>query len=58
MTFDELVEQELAAIPAEFQSYLENVAIVVEEEPPRAVARRLPGLHDAAPRPAGGSSRT
>jgi predicted Zn-dependent protease with MMP-like domain len=34
MTFDELVEQELAAIPAEFQRDLENVAIVVEEEPP------------------------
>jgi predicted Zn-dependent protease with MMP-like domain len=34
VTFDELVEQELAAIPAEFQRYLDNVAIVVEEEPP------------------------
>jgi predicted Zn-dependent protease with MMP-like domain len=34
VTFDELVEQELAAIPAEFQRELDNVAIVVEEEPP------------------------
>src|SRR5436305_14441131 len=31
--FEALVEAALAEIPAEFQPYLENVAIVVEDEP-------------------------
>ena len=32
--FETLVRTELAGIPDEFQRYLENVAIVVEDEPP------------------------
>lgn len=32
--FEELVDAALAEIPDEFRPYLENVAIVVEDEPP------------------------
>jgi len=31
--FDQLVEQALAAVPERFRKYLDNVVIVVEEEP-------------------------
>ena len=31
--FDQLVEQALAAVPERFRRYLDNVVIVVEEEP-------------------------
>jgi predicted Zn-dependent protease with MMP-like domain len=31
--FDALVEQALAAVPDQFRRYLENVVVVVEEEP-------------------------
>ena len=34
MTFAELVDQALEELPAEFRRELENVAIVIEDEPP------------------------
>jgi len=32
--FERLVEKTMANLPEEFQSYLENVAVIVEDEPP------------------------
>jgi predicted Zn-dependent protease with MMP-like domain len=39
--FDELVAEALDAIPDEFAVYLENVAVVVEDEPEPALLQRL-----------------
>ena len=39
--FARLVEEALDAIPAEFARYLDNVSVVVEEEPTRALLREL-----------------
>ncbi|HJU83617.1 MAG TPA: metallopeptidase family protein [Holophagaceae bacterium] len=40
-SFHQLVQEALALIPEEFRPYLENVAVIVEEEPDRATRRRL-----------------
>ena len=39
--FQHLVQEALALIPAEFQPHLENVELIVEEEPDKATRRRL-----------------
>ncbi len=39
--FKELVAESLAMIPAEFREYLDNVEIVIEEEPCTEVKREL-----------------
>lgn len=44
--FDQLVERALRRIPARFRSRIENVAIVVEQEPPRP---GLLGLYQGVP---------
>jgi predicted Zn-dependent protease with MMP-like domain len=44
--FDKLVERALRRIPARFRRRLENVAIVVEQEPPRP---GLLGLYQGVP---------
>jgi predicted Zn-dependent protease with MMP-like domain len=46
--FDKLVEKALLAIPPRFRRRLENVAIVVEREPPRP---GLLGLYEGRPLP-------
>ena len=44
--FDKLVEQAIRAIPARFRSRLDNVAFVVEQEPPQPY---LLGLYQGRP---------
>jgi predicted Zn-dependent protease with MMP-like domain len=44
--FDKVVERALRRIPAPFRKRLENIAIVVEQEPPR---RGLLGLYHGVP---------
>jgi predicted Zn-dependent protease with MMP-like domain len=44
--FDKLVEQAIRAIPARFRRRLDNVAFVVEQEPPRP---NLLGLYQGRP---------
>lgn len=51
--FEELVERALGRIPARFRRRLENVAIVVEREPPRP---GLLGLYQGVPLTARGVS--
>ena len=46
--FERLVEKALAALPKEFQSYLENVAVVIEDEPPDDMPDVL-GLYEGVP---------
>ncbi len=46
--FDKLVEKALRAIPPRFRRRLQNVAIVVEREPPRP---NLLGLYEGRPLP-------
>jgi predicted Zn-dependent protease with MMP-like domain len=49
--FDRIVTRALAGIPARFRKRLENVAIVVELEPPRGKeGRGLLGLYHGRPR--------
>ena len=43
-----LVEKALTALPDEFQRYLENVAVVVEDEPPADVPDVM-GLYEGVP---------
>ena len=40
-TFERLVAEALDEIPPEFGRYIENVAIVIEDEPPRGLLQRL-----------------
>ncbi|HLK12784.1 MAG TPA: metallopeptidase family protein [Candidatus Binatia bacterium] len=58
--FDRLVAEALDAIPPEFARHLENVAVVVEDEPSPALLRRLGldpqrgtlfGLYEGVPLP-------
>lgn len=51
--FDQIVEHALRRIPARFRKRIENVAIVVEQEPPR---RGLLGLYQGVPLTARGVS--
>lgn len=46
--FERLVEKALATLPKEFQSYLENVAVVIEDEPPDDMPDVM-GLYEGAP---------
>jgi len=46
--FERLVEKALATLPKEFQSYLENVAVVIEDEPPDDMPDVM-GLYEGVP---------
>ncbi len=46
--FERLVEKALISLPEEFQDYLENVAIVIEDEPPDDMPG-LMGLYEGVP---------
>lgn len=46
--FTRLVERALATLPGEFQRYLENVAIVIEDEPPDDMPGVM-GLYEGVP---------
>ena len=46
--FERLVERALAALPEEFRSFLENVAVVVEDEPPDDMPDVM-GLYEGIP---------
>ena len=46
--FDAIVERALTRIPQPFRSRMQNIAIVVEQEPPR---RGLLGLYQGHPQP-------
>ncbi|MBI2328108.1 MAG: metallopeptidase family protein [Chloroflexi bacterium] len=46
--FEHLVEKALAALPEEFQHYLENVAVVIEDEPPADMTEVM-GLYEGVP---------
>jgi predicted Zn-dependent protease with MMP-like domain len=46
--FDPLVERALVTLPDEFQSYLENVVVVIEEEPPADMPDVM-GLYEGIP---------
>jgi predicted Zn-dependent protease with MMP-like domain len=46
--FERLVEKALATLPKEFQSYLENVAVVIEDEPPNDMPDVM-GLYEGVP---------
>ena len=46
--FERLVEKALATLPEEFQSYLENVAVVIEDEPPDDMPDVM-GLYEGVP---------
>ncbi|MBI4288767.1 MAG: metallopeptidase family protein [Chloroflexi bacterium] len=47
--FEQLVERALISLPEEFSRYLENVAIMVEEEPPRGMEEDTMGLYEGVP---------
>jgi predicted Zn-dependent protease with MMP-like domain len=49
--FDALVERALKRIPARFRRRLENIAIVVEPEPPPTPGGTLLGLYQGRPLP-------
>lgn len=38
--FEKLVEEAFAQLPKEFKKYIENLAIIIEESPPREVYRQ------------------
>lgn len=40
-SFEALVQEALAQVPAEFRPYLENVPVLIEEEPDAALLRSL-----------------
>ena len=46
--FEHLVERALANLPEEFQSFLENVAVVIEDEPPDDMPDTM-GLYEGVP---------
>ena len=46
--FERLVEKALATLPKEFQRYLENVAVVIENEPPDDMPDTM-GLYEGVP---------
>ncbi len=46
--FKRLIEKALATLPEEFQSYLENVAVVIEDEPPDDMPDVI-GLYEGVP---------
>jgi len=46
--FERLVEKTLATLPDEFQSYMENVVIIIEDEPSDGTTE-LMGLYEGIP---------
>ncbi|MFH1088178.1 MAG: metallopeptidase family protein [Chloroflexota bacterium] len=46
--FERLAEKALATLPEEFQRYLENVVVVVEDEPPDDMPDTM-GLYEGVP---------
>ena len=46
--FERLVTRALAGLPGEFQSRLENVAVIIEDEPPEDMPDTL-GLYEGIP---------
>jgi len=46
--FKRLAEKALIALPGEFQRYLENVAVVIEDEPPDYMPEVM-GLYEVSP---------
>ena len=46
--FERLVRRALATLPEEFQSRLENVAVVIEDEPPEHMPDTM-GLYEGVP---------
>ncbi len=48
--FEELVDEALAALPPDFAARMDNVAVLVEDEPPPG--SRLLGLYEGVPLPA------
>jgi predicted Zn-dependent protease with MMP-like domain len=46
--FERLVEKSLADLPREFQSYLENVVVIIEDEPPDDMPDVM-GLYEGVP---------
>ena len=46
--FERLVEKALVALPEEFQLYLENVVVVIEDEPPGDMPDVM-GLYEGVP---------
>jgi len=46
--FERLVEKAMVALPKEFQGYLENVAIIIEDEPPDDMPDVM-GIYEGVP---------
>ncbi len=46
--FERLVEKTLVTLPAEFHSYLENVVVIIEDEPPDDMPDVM-GLYEGVP---------
>ena len=46
--FERLVEKALETLPEEFQSYMENVVVIIESEPPDG-ASDVMGLYEGVP---------
>ena len=46
--FERLVKKSLAALPEEFQDYLENVTVIIEDEPPDDMPDVM-GFYDGVP---------
>lgn len=53
--FEALVEEAVAGLPKKFRDHLENIAVLVEDDPPRrrssAARSRLLGLYHGVPLP-------
>jgi len=47
-TFERLVKRAMATIPEEFRGFLENVVVVIEDEPPDDMSDTM-GLYDGVP---------
>jgi len=43
--FEQLVEEAVASLPQEFRDRLQNIAIIVERKPPRAILRKMGLTH-------------
>ncbi|MFC1954785.1 metallopeptidase family protein, partial [Chloroflexota bacterium] len=48
LEFERFVENALSNLPGEFQTYLDNVAIVVEDKPPKGMADVM-GVYEGIP---------
>lgn len=54
--FEQLVDEGIAAIPEKFRRLLDNVAVVIEDEPP--AGQDLLGLYEGVPKPERGHNYT